>query len=64
MPCTEPYLVCTYPTDCDATPAFRQCTCAEGPSSDGGTGLAFRCPDDCPYVAPPLEIIGADAAAD
>jgi hypothetical protein len=67
VPCTEPYLVCTYPTDCDASsvpPAFRQCTCAAGPLPDGTEGLAFRCPDDCPYVAAPIPMIKLDAAVD
>ena len=63
--CTEPGLVCTYPTDCDATPAFRQCTCTEGPLPSGAMGLAFRCPDDCPYVGLPIiETMEGDAAAD
>jgi hypothetical protein len=71
MPCTEPYLVCTYPRECDATPAFRQCTCAMGPLPNGSEGFAFRCPDDCPYVGAPIVTVtivadaaAADAAAD
>jgi len=67
VPCTEPYLVCTYPKECDAAPAFRQCTCAMGPLPNGSEGFAFRCPDDCPYVGTPIVtpiVTVADAAAD
>jgi hypothetical protein len=35
-----------------------------GPLPNGSEGLAFRCPDDCPYVGTPIVTIVPDAGAD
>ncbi|MGH7438907.1 MAG: hypothetical protein ACRENE_24740 [Polyangiaceae bacterium] len=59
-PCSETMLACHYPLDCDATPAFRTCTCEYGPLPDGTEGLAFQCPDPCLYVGTPIEPAPAD----
>ena len=40
--CTEPGLVCPYPTTCAANRQYDPCVCFTGPLGDGSAGLRFE----------------------
>jgi hypothetical protein len=42
-PCSEPGLLCQYPSSCASIPAFDQCECKAEMTADGGSSFRFEC---------------------
>jgi hypothetical protein len=69
--CTEPGLVCAYPSTCAANRSYDPCECFPFPLGDGAPGLRFECPTPCDSDAalfdtalPPYDATVPDALPD
>jgi hypothetical protein len=63
--CTEPGLMCPYPTTCAADRQYDPCVCFTGPLGDGQAGLRFECPPPCDSDAALVDVdTGAPDAPD